>query len=76
MEVYRDKDQEDGFQWYCENCGNLLYEEYAHVSDIVNQLPVIMNNFFDNKEHRTCDNCGTVMEKPEAATAKTENDAR
>lgn len=73
VEVYRDQKQEDGFQWYCENCGNLLYEEYAHVSDIVNQLPVIMNNFFENKEHRTCDSCGTVMEKPETATAKKED---
>lgn len=64
METYRKEGQKDGFLWFCENCGNKLYEEYAHISDIVKQLPPIMENFFDSMEHRTCNNCGTVMEKP------------
>jgi 3-hydroxyanthranilate 3,4-dioxygenase len=50
--------------WFCENCGNKLYEEFAEVTDIVKQLPPIMNNFFDSLERRTCNKCGTVMEKP------------
>jgi 3-hydroxyanthranilate 3,4-dioxygenase len=64
VEVYRKPGQKDGFLWYCENCGTKLYEEYTEVTDIVNQLPVIMNNFFGSIEHRTCKNCGTIMEKP------------
>lgn len=64
MEVHRDKGMKDGFQWYCENCDHLLYEEYAQITDIVSQLPPIMNNFFENLDHRTCKKCGTVMEKP------------
>jgi 3-hydroxyanthranilate 3,4-dioxygenase len=64
MEVYRKQGQQDGFIWYCENCGNKLYEEYASITDIVKQLPPIMNRFFENEPHRTCSACGTVMQKP------------
>ncbi|PSR54682.1 3-hydroxyanthranilate 3,4-dioxygenase [Adhaeribacter arboris] len=64
MERYRREGEQDGFLWFCENCGNKLYEEYLVVTDIVQQLPVVMNNFFANEEHRTCKNCGTVMEPP------------
>ena len=55
----------DGFQWYCENCGNLLYEEYFPLKNIVTQLPPIMERFFQSEEHRTCSKCGTVMAPPE-----------
>ncbi len=64
MERYRREGEQDGFLWFCENCGTKLYEEYVVVTDIVQQLPVVMNNFFANEEHRTCKNCGTVMEPP------------
>ena len=63
MEVYR-PDAEDGFQWYCENCGNLLHEEKLKVTDIVNDLPRVMNGFYDSLEQRTCKKCGHVMEPP------------
>ena len=63
MEVYR-PEAKDGFQWYCENCGNLLYEEKLHVRDIVNDLPRVMNNFYDSADLRTCKKCGHVMEPP------------
>ncbi|MDQ3393013.1 MAG: 3-hydroxyanthranilate 3,4-dioxygenase [Bacteroidota bacterium] len=65
IEVYRKQGQNDGFIWFCENCDTKLYEEYAFVTDIVKQLPPIMNNFFNSNELRTCKNCGTVMEKPQ-----------
>jgi len=64
MERYRKEGEQDGFLWFCENCGNKLYEEYAEVTDIVEQLPIIMNNFWQSEEHRTCSNCGTVMQPP------------
>jgi 3-hydroxyanthranilate 3,4-dioxygenase len=63
MEVYR-PDAEDGFQWYCENCGNLLYEDKLRVNDIVKDLPIVMNKFYDSPENRTCKKCGHVMEPP------------
>lgn len=64
MERYRKPGEKDGFLWFCENCGNKLHEEYADVTDIVEQLPKIMNNFWENEELRTCNVCGTVMQPP------------
>lgn len=63
MEVVR-KGEKDGFKWFCENCGNLLHEDFLEVTDIVNQLPPVMNAFYTSDEHRTCKNCGAVMEAP------------
>ncbi|MBS1618575.1 MAG: 3-hydroxyanthranilate 3,4-dioxygenase [Bacteroidetes bacterium] len=64
MEVPRPESVEDGFQWYCENCGNLLYEAKVPVKDIVKDLPVVMDKFYADKELCTCKKCGSVMEKP------------
>ena len=63
IERYRRKGEKDGLIWYCENCGNKLYEEYTEINDIVGQLPPIMERFWSNPEHTTCKKCGTVMEK-------------
>ncbi|QIL76361.1 3-hydroxyanthranilate 3,4-dioxygenase [Hymenobacter sp. HDW8] len=64
LERYRTAGELDGFLWYCENCGTKLHEEYAEITDIVQQLPPIMNRFWESEELRTCRSCGTVMEKP------------
>ncbi len=63
MEVYR-PNAEDGFQWYCEQCGNLLHEEKLNVKDIVKDLPMVMNKFYSNEDLRTCKKCDHVMEPP------------
>ena len=64
IERKRDSGELDGFQWYCENCGNKLHEEFLQLEDIVKQLPPIFDKFWSNKDFRTCKKCGTVMEKP------------
>ncbi len=56
--------EEDGFLWFCENCGHKLYEEKLHVSDIVKQLPPVMNGFYASEDRRTCTECGSVMSPP------------
>lgn len=52
----------DGFQWYCDDCDALLYEEFVHVTDIVAQLPPIFDRFYASEEHRTCQQCGAVKD--------------
>ncbi len=64
IERYRKEHEQDGFLWYCENCNHKLYEEYFALTDIVTQLPKVMQTFYDSEELRTCKNCGTVMQKP------------
>ncbi|RPI18008.1 MAG: 3-hydroxyanthranilate 3,4-dioxygenase [Ignavibacteriae bacterium] len=64
VERKRDDNELDGFQWYCENCGNKLYEEFVKVDNIVTQLPPIFERFYNDIDKRTCKNCGHVMEPP------------
>ena len=69
LERYRTAGELDGFLWFCENCGTKLHEEYTEITDIVQQLPPIMNRFWQSEELRTCRSCGTVMEKPAPVSA-------
>lgn len=64
MELKRKNNEKDGFMWFCENCNNKLYEEYFDLTDIVAQLPPLMEKYYSSEELRTCNNCGTVMQKP------------
>ncbi|MCX8020974.1 MAG: 3-hydroxyanthranilate 3,4-dioxygenase [Chitinophagaceae bacterium] len=63
IEKKREKES-DGFLWFCEQCGNKLHEEKLVVTDIVKQLPPVMNRFWEDLDKRTCKQCGAVMEKP------------
>ena len=64
IERKRREGEKDGFMWFCEQCGEKLYEEFFILENIVTQLPPIMNRFFASEEHRSCAHCGAVMEKP------------
>jgi 3-hydroxyanthranilate 3,4-dioxygenase len=64
IERKRQPGELDGFLWYCEKCGNKLYEEYVQLTNIVTQLPPIFDRFYNNAENSTCKNCGTRMERP------------
>jgi 3-hydroxyanthranilate 3,4-dioxygenase len=63
IERKRHPDEQDGFQWRCESCGEKLYEEKFQVTDIVKQLPPIFERFY-NSDHSKCKKCGAKMEKP------------
>jgi 3-hydroxyanthranilate 3,4-dioxygenase len=63
IERQRRSGERDGFQWYCEKCGNLLYEEFFELKDIETQFPPIFERFYANQDLRTCSRCGTVMER-------------
>src|SRR5579864_5215499 len=47
----------DGFQWYCEHCGNRLYEEFFELTDIEKQFPALFERFYGSLERRTCAQC-------------------
>lgn len=64
IERHRGPEEQDGFSWYCERCGNQLYIERIAVRDIVTQLPEIFARFYSSPAHRTCRVCGTVLEAP------------
>ena len=72
VEKIRTSSHTDGLLWFCENCGNKLYEEYFPLEDIVKQLPPIINKFHNSVELRTCDNCSTVMDVPRTDVPRTD----
>ena len=64
VERKRRKGELDAFQWYCDECNELLYEEYFQLTDIVKQLPPIFEGFWNNPTIRTCKSCSAYLEKP------------
>jgi 3-hydroxyanthranilate 3,4-dioxygenase len=57
----------DGLQWYCENCANLLYEEFFPLTNIETQFPPVLNRFFGSLSLRTCKRCHEIMQPPAPA---------
>ena len=53
--------EQDGLQWYCENCGTKLYEEFFELTNIETQFPPVFDRFFGNPQLHTCRSCGTVQ---------------
>jgi 3-hydroxyanthranilate 3,4-dioxygenase len=64
IEKQRAETELDGFVWFCEDCGEKLYEEYFHLTNIVTQLPPVFERFYENQEHSTCKKCGKRVLKP------------
>ena len=69
IERRRHEGELDGFSWYCDDCHTMLYEEYIPLKSIVDDLPKVFANFWDNMNNRTCKSCGSVLEKPEQKAA-------
>lgn len=68
IEKKRAATEQDGFQWYCEQCGHKLHEEFAHISHIVTQLPPLLARFYGDEAKRTCAKCGARFPDPVKAT--------
>ena len=64
VEYKRAEGEMDAFQWYCDNCGNLLHEVTLQLENIVSQLPPLFNNYWGNIDSRTCSNCGKIQDQP------------
>lgn len=65
IERYRRGEEKDGVMWFCENCEHKLYEEYFTLTDIVSQLPKVMQRFYGDVALRTCKHCNALMHPPE-----------
>ncbi|MBS1782717.1 MAG: 3-hydroxyanthranilate 3,4-dioxygenase [Bacteroidetes bacterium] len=65
IEKVRHGKEIDGFMWFCEQCGQKLHEEFFELTDIVKQLPPVMEKFYTDVEKRTCKSCSHVMQPPQ-----------
>lgn len=63
IEHKRAESDHDGLRWYCEGCGEVLYEEFFHLTDIVTQLKGAIQAFWASQEKRTCEGCGAYLEQ-------------
>lgn len=61
LEQQRPAGQQDGLLWFCDNCGNKLYEERFVLQNVETDFPPVFDRFWSKAENRTCKKCGTVM---------------
>lgn len=56
---------DDGLLWFCDSCNHKLHEVRFELEDIEKDFLKHFRHFYGSEALRTCDNCGTVMEKDE-----------
>ena len=49
VERKRLEEEMDAFMWFCESCDTKLYEEFFPLTNIVDDLPPILNRYWENK---------------------------
>ena len=55
----------DYFNWFCNNCGEKVYETSAEVGDYrADPVGQVYQKFTSDEKLRTCKNCGTVIPAP------------
>ncbi len=64
IEYKREEGAMDSFQWYCDQCDNLLHEVTLDLEDIVAQLPPLFEAYWKDIDARTCNVCESVQNPP------------
>ena len=64
IEYKREEGALDSFQWYCDQCDNLLHEVTLDLENIVAQLPPLFDSYWKDTRARTCNKCGSVQNPP------------
>ena len=64
VEYQREESALDAFQWYCDECDEMLHEVTLDLENIVTQLPPLFDAYWKNMDARTCESCGSFQEKP------------
>ncbi len=64
VERVRKTGEQDHLRWYCEKCGDVVYDANFALEDLSSQLKPIIENFYADESLRTCKKCGTVMQPP------------
>jgi 3-hydroxyanthranilate 3,4-dioxygenase len=60
VEGTRQPGMRDGFEWFCFDCGALVYRVEVELKDIVKDLPPLYEAFYDSEDQRTCKKCGAL----------------
>lgn len=60
IEVPRPEGALDAFEWYCQNCHQLVHRAEVRLKSLVHDLPPIFDKFNGDEAQRTCKHCGAV----------------
>jgi 3-hydroxyanthranilate 3,4-dioxygenase len=62
--------EKDGLLWFCERCGEKLFEAYFELTDIERQFPPVFDRYYGDPSNQRCDACGYLNPgKPPAPEA-------
>lgn len=60
VESPRHSGMNDGFEWFCMECGGLVHRVELELRDIVKDLPPLFEAFYTDEKQRTCEHCGAL----------------
>jgi 3-hydroxyanthranilate 3,4-dioxygenase len=60
IEIPRPEGALDAFEWYCQNCHQLLHRAEVKINSIVHDLPPVFQKFYGSDDLRKCAHCGAV----------------
>lgn len=63
IERQRPEGVQDGFIWYCDNCGAKVFESFFRLENIVKQLPPLFKDFYADPKKHTCSQCNHKNER-------------
>lgn len=67
VERVRKPGELENFRWYCEKCGEVLYDRRIQVTDITKDLAPVFEEFYKgDPKHRACRKCGHVFQPPQS----------
>lgn len=58
IERQRQPGEKDGLLWFCERCGEKLFEAYFELVDIERQFPPVFDQYFGDPSNQLCGHCG------------------
>jgi len=56
IEKERRENEKDGLLWFCQKCGEKVYEEYFHLTNIETQFGAVFDRYYAGKN--ICGSCG------------------
>jgi 3-hydroxyanthranilate 3,4-dioxygenase len=62
IEQPRPEGSVDKLRWYCQECGEVVYEDGFHCTDLGTQIKGAVNAFGADEEKRKCGKCGTICD--------------
>jgi 3-hydroxyanthranilate 3,4-dioxygenase len=57
IERTRPEGDVDAFEWYCEKCDTLVHRREVQLTSLVDDLPPVFNEYYDDASLRACPSC-------------------